>query len=67
MNKLMLLFIAAPIALVFKEWYLLSFIVFAFMVPYGFLVRRLAAAAVRARLMKHPEEIDEFRKQGVIL
>ena len=66
LNRLMLLFIFAPIGLVIKEYYALSVVVFAFMVPYGFLMRRLAMKAVRNHLESHPEEIEAFEKQGII-
>ena len=41
LNKLMFLFIVVPIGLVLKSLYSLSFVVFAFMVPYGFFLRFL--------------------------
>ena len=67
LNNLMVLFIVAPVVLVFKNFYLLSFIVFAFMVPYGLVVRRMAVSAVRAHLANHPECVLEFREAGIIL
>jgi len=66
LNKLMLLFIFVPIALVFKSFYGLSFVVFAFMVPYGLFVRYLAVRAVRQHLEEHPEEREEFEQAGII-
>ena len=66
-NRLMLLFVVAPIILVFKNYYVLSFVIFSLMVPYGFLVRRLAVSAVRAHLANHPESVLEFREAGIIL
>lgn len=66
LNNLMFLFVVAPIALVIKHFYALSFVVFALMVPYGFLVRRLAVRAVRNHIAAHPESIDEFQQDGVI-
>jgi hypothetical protein len=66
LNKLMILFIFVPIGLVLYEFYALSFIVFAFMVPYGFLVRYLAVRAVRQYLKNHPEQFEEFRDQGIV-
>src|SRR5262245_35953739 len=39
LNNLMFLFIVVPIGLVLRRFYVLSFVVFAFMVPYGLLVR----------------------------
>src|SRR4051794_32477568 len=65
-NNLMVLFIVIPIALVLKQFYTLSFIVFAFMVPYGLLVRQLAVRAVRLHLDSHPEERDQFEQAGII-
>ena|SRR6185436_12061690 len=66
LNKLMVLFIVAPIALVLKSFYALSFVVFALMVPYGLFVRRLAVRAVRHHLQKHPEEREQFEQAGII-
>jgi hypothetical protein len=66
LNHLMLLFIAVPIALVIKRYYVLSFIVFALMVPYGFLLRHLAVRAVRNHLQQHPEAREEFEQHGII-
>ena len=66
LNKLMLLFIFVPIALVFKSFYGLSFVVFAFMVPYGLFVRYLAVRAVRQHLEEHPEQREEFEQAGII-
>ena len=66
LNKLMLLFIVVPIALVLKSFYSLSFVVFAFMVPYGLVVRHLAVRAVRRHLIEHPEECEEFEQAGII-
>jgi hypothetical protein len=62
----MILFIVVPILLVFKQYYTLSFAVFAFMVPYGLFVRFLAVRAVQQYLDEHPEEYDEFERSGVI-
>ena len=66
LNRLMILFIFAPIALVFKDLYLLSFIVFSLMIPYGFLVRRLAVSAVRNHLASHPDSVEDFRSAGIL-
>jgi hypothetical protein len=66
LNTLMVLFIIIPIGLVFKEFYALSFFVFAFMVPYGLLVRYLAVRVVRRHLELHPEKGEEFEQQGII-
>ncbi len=66
LNKLMFLFIVVPIGLVLKSLYSLSFVVFAFMVPYGFFLRFLAVRAVRQHLEEHPEELEEFEQAGII-
>ena len=66
LNKLILIFIFAPIGLVFTEYYRLSFVVFAFMIPYGFLLRYLAVRAVRTYLTEHPEAVEEFTNDGII-
>jgi Flp pilus assembly protein TadB len=66
LNRLMLLFIVVPIALVFKTYYVLSFVIFAFMIPYGFLLRYLAARAVRRHIETNPEELEEFERQGIV-
>jgi hypothetical protein len=62
----MLLFIVVPIGLVLKSFYALSFLIFALMVPYGFLMRRLAVRAVRQHLQRHPEERVQFEQAGII-
>ena len=66
LNRLMLLFIFVPIGLVFLDSYTLSFVVFAFMVPYGLFLRHLAVRAVRQHLTNHPEAVEEFESQGII-
>ena len=66
LNNLMLLFILVPIGLVVKKFYILSFVVFIFMVPYGLFVRFLAVRAVRRYLENHPEDYDEFEQSGII-
>ena len=66
LNKLMLLFIAAPIGLVLRSFYALSLVVFVLMVPYGLFVRHLAVRAVRQHLENHPEECDDFERAGII-
>ena len=66
LNRLMIAFIFVPIGLVFLRRYTLSFVVFAFMVPYGFLVRTLAVGAVRRFVAEHPDSLEEFDSQGVI-
>ncbi len=65
-NKLMALFIIAPVLLVFKNFYALSFAIFAMMVPYGLFVRHLAVRAVRQHLQNHPEDRDDFKQSGII-
>ena len=49
-----------------KQFYALSFVVFAYMVPYGLFVRQLAVRAVRQHLESHPEARDEFEKQYIL-
>ena len=66
LNKLMFLFIVVPVGLVLKQFYTLSFVVFAFMVPYGLFVRQLAVRAVRQHLESHPEEREQFEQAGII-
>jgi hypothetical protein len=66
LNKLMLLFIVVPVALVLKNFYVLSVMVFAFMIPYGLFLRRLAVRAVRQHLQNHPEEREHFEQDGII-
>jgi hypothetical protein len=66
LNKLMFLFIVVPIALVLKNFYGLSFVIFGFMVPYGLFLRHLAVRAVRQYLEEHPEQIAEFQEAGII-
>ena len=62
----MLLFIAVPLALVWKGYYVASFVVFGFMVPYGLFLRHLATRAVLVLIEKHPETFAEFEEAGVI-
>jgi hypothetical protein len=62
----MLLFIVIPIALVFKEHYAFSFVVFAFMIPYGWFIRFLAVRVVRRRLADHPNQVQQFEEEGII-
>lgn len=66
LNKLIFLFIVVPIVLVLKSFYGLSFVVFAFMIPYGLFVRQLAVRAVRHHLENHPEEREDFEQAGII-
>ena len=66
LNKLMVLFILIPVFLVFQKFYALSFVVFAFMVPYGFFVRHLAVRAVQRHLANHPEDRENFEKASII-
>jgi hypothetical protein len=66
LNKLMVIFVVVPIALVWKKFYALSFGVFVLMLPYGFFVRYLAVRAVRQHLQAHPEERERFEELGII-
>ena len=66
LNRLLLLFILVPIGLVWKHYYVASFIVFAFMIPYGLWVRRLAIRAVRSYLTANPDQREDFEQQGII-
>ena len=66
LNKLMVLFVIVPIALVWKHLYTVSFFVFALMVPYGLFVRHLAVRAVRQHLNEHPEDREHFVQAGII-
>jgi len=66
LNRLMLVFIFLPIGLVWKQYYALSFVVFACMIPYGFLVRKLAVRAVKNHLTTNPGEVEVFQQQGII-
>jgi hypothetical protein len=66
LNKLMILFVFVPIVLVMKNFYTVSLIVFAMMVPYGLLVRHLAVRAVREHLQKHPESRQDFEDGRII-
>jgi hypothetical protein len=66
LNKLMILFIVVPVALVLKRFYVISMLVFAFMIPYGLFLRRLAVRAVRQHLEDHPEEREQFEQAGII-
>ena len=64
--NLMVLFIVVPIVLVMRKFYVLSFIVFSFMVPYGLFLRHLAVRAVQRSLELHPEKSEEFQQEGII-
>jgi len=66
LNNLMVLFIVVPIGLVMKKFYVTSFIVFSFMVPYGLFLRHLAVRAVRRWLELHPEKSEEFQQEGIV-
>ena len=66
LNNLLLLFMFGPIGLVLKNLYVLSFVVFSLMIPYGFLVRRLAVSAVRNHLASHPDSVEDFRNAGIL-
>ena len=66
LNTLMVLFVVVPIGLVLKKFFLLSFVFFALMVPYGLFVRYLAVRFVRRQLELHPEKGEEFEQEGII-
>jgi hypothetical protein len=66
LNQLMVLFIVVPIGLVMKKFYVVSFVVFSFMVPYGLFLRYLAVRAVRRCLELHPEKSEEFQQEGIV-
>ena len=66
LHRLMLLFIAIPLVLVMKGYYLTSLLVFSFMVPYGLLLKHLARRAVAGMIAKHPKTLSEFKEAGVI-
>src|SRR5437667_8118200 len=66
LNNLMFLFVVVPVILASKSFYTLSFVVFAFMVPYGLFVRWLAVGAVRRYLENHPDECEKFEEAGII-
>ena len=66
LNNLMVLFIVVPIGLVMKKFYVVSLIVFSFMVPYGLFLRHLAVRAVRRWLELHPEKSEEFQQEGIV-
>ena len=66
LNNLMFLFIVVPIGLVMKTFYVLSFFVFSFMVPYGLFLRYVAVRVVRRRLELHPEQSEEFQQEGIV-
>lgn len=66
LHRLMLLFIAVPVLLVAKGYYLASLLVFGLMVPYGLLLEHLAARAVSNFVQTHPEALVEFEETGVI-
>ena len=66
LNRLMILFIFAPIGLVFWNYLNLSMVVFGFMIPYGFGLRYLAVRAVRQYLQAHPDELESFVSAGIV-
>ena len=66
LHRLLLLFIAGPVVLVAKGYYLLSLLVFGLMVPYGLLLQHLATRSVSTFLQAHPETLAEFEESGVI-
>ena len=66
LHRLMLLFIAVPLVLVWKGYYVTSFVVFGFMVPFGLFLRYMAARAVVVLIERNPETFAEFQEAGVI-
>ena len=67
LHRLMLLFIFVPLGLVYYRYYIASFLAFAGIVPYGFFLRYLAERSVDRIIRKHPETIDHFEQEGVIV
>jgi hypothetical protein len=65
--RMMILFIFTPMALVYYRYYVLSFIVFAFIVPYGLLLQYLAERFVARIIRKHPETIEHFESEGIVV
>ena len=65
--RLMLLFIAVPLVLVWKGYYVMSVVIFGFMVPYGFFLRHMAIRAVVSMIEKNPETYTRFEEASVIL
>ena len=65
--RLMLLFIFVPLTLVYYRHYIPSFLVFAGIIPYGYLLRYLAKRSVTLIIQKHPEALDHFEREGVIV
>jgi uncharacterized membrane protein len=66
LNRLMLALVIAPALLAYNEYYKVAFVVFAFIVPYGLLVRYLAVNAVKRRIANDPESLSEFREAGIV-
>ena len=66
LHRLILLFIAVPLVLLWKGYYVTSFAVFGFMVPFGLFLRYMAARAVVVLIEKHPETLAEFEEAGVV-
>jgi hypothetical protein len=66
LNRLMVLFIVAPVVLVMRSFYTVSFVIFALIVPYGLFIRHLAVRAVRQHLQEHPEDRADFEQAGII-
>jgi hypothetical protein len=67
LHGLMLLFIFVPMALVYYRYYVSSFLVFAGIIPFGFFLRYLAERRVARIIRKHPETLDHFEQEGVIV
>jgi hypothetical protein len=67
LHRLMLLFIFVPLTLVYYRYYVPSFLVFGGIVPYGLLLQYLAQRSVIRTIRKHPEALEQFEKEGVIV
>ena len=63
----MILFIAIPVAFVYYRYYVASLLVFAGIIPYGFFLRYLAERRVARMIREHPETLEHFEKEGVIV
>lgn len=67
LNRLMLVLVLAPVALVLYGHTYLSLLAFATLVPYGFFLRYLAVRAVRKEILARPESAPEFEECGVLV
>ena len=66
LHRLMLLFIAVPVVLVAKGYFVLSIFVFLGMVPYGLLLRCVAERSLASFIEAHPETLAEFEAEGIV-